>query len=120
MRLLGILLAVAAIGGLGWLTFREGGWLNQVTEDRIETALVANGVPVKMAQCMAGRLTDQLSINQLRKLERLRPEEGESPIPLSTADALARLERVDDPEAVRALAITGTRCGIGNLLERLR
>lgn len=120
MRFISILIAFALIAGLGWLTFRDGGWLNQVTEDRIETALVANGVPVDMAQCMAAKLVDDLSLNQLRKLERLRAEEGEVKVPLSVGAAVERIERVDDPEAVRVLAFTATRCGVGSLLERLK
>ncbi|MGB3470777.1 MAG: hypothetical protein WBA51_08150 [Erythrobacter sp.] len=119
MRFVGVLVAVALIAGLGWLTFRDGGWLNQVTEERVEAALVANGVPVDMAQCMSGNLVDQLSISQLRKLERLQAEEGEVIVPLSVEAAITRMQRVDDPEAVRVLALTATRCGVGSLLERL-
>lgn len=116
MRLLSILVGIALIAGLGRLTFRDGGWLNQVTEERVEDALLANGVPVGMAACMAPKLTDRLSINQLRKLERLGPEEGESGVPKSASDALKRLNRVEDPEAVRALAVVGTRCGVDSLI----
>lgn len=119
MRLLSILVGIVLIAGLGWLTFREGGWLNQVTEDRVEDALLANGVPVGMAACMAPQLTERLSIAQLRKLERLGPAEGESGIPESAGEALERLNRVDDPEAVRALAVVGTRCGVNSLIGNI-
>ncbi|MEO0464556.1 MAG: hypothetical protein AAF127_15615 [Pseudomonadota bacterium] len=120
MRRLAILLTLVALGVLAWMTLREGGWLGQVTEARVEAALTANGVPVEMAQCMAPRLTDQLTISQLTKLERLSPQDGEARIPASAMEALKRLERVDDPEAVRVLAATGTACGVSSLLDRLR
>lgn len=120
MRLLSGLIALALIAGLGWLTFREGGWLNQVTQDRVQAALMANGVPSGVASCMAQRLTDKLTIGQLIKLERLKAQEGESAMPSSAAAALARLERVDDPEAVRVLASTGARCAVNGILDQLR
>ena len=40
-------------------------------------------------------MTDRLSINQLRKLQRIAPEDGESAVPLSTSEALDRLRRVE-------------------------
>ncbi len=119
MRLLSILIGITLIAGLGWLTFREGGWLNQVTEERVEDALLAKGVPVGMAACMAPKLTDRLSIAQLRKLERLGPEEGESGLPSSPGEALERLRRVDDEAAVEALAVVGTRCGVNSLIDNI-
>ena len=119
MRLLGILVAVALIAVLGWLTFRDGGWLNQVTEDRVEDALILNGVPVGMAECMAPKLTERLSISQLRKLERLAPEDGEGSMPTSASEALTRLRRVDDNEAVEALAVVGARCGVSRVLDAI-
>ncbi len=120
MRLLALLLGMVLVAGLGWLTLREGGWLDQVTEQRVEDALLGNGMPAAMAQCMAPRLTEQLSIAQLRKLERLGPGEGETEIPGSVRLALERLERVDDPDAMRVLASAVTSCGVDSLLDRLR
>lgn len=119
MRLLGILVAIALLFTLGWLTFRDGGWLNQVTEQQVEDALIVNGVPVTMAQCMAPQLTERLSISQLQKLERMAPEEGEGTLPSSPGAAMKRLRRVDDDEAVKALAVVGTRCGVDSLIGSL-
>ncbi|MEL6528616.1 MAG: hypothetical protein AAGK01_06020 [Pseudomonadota bacterium] len=118
-RFTGILVAIVLLAIGGWLVFRDGGLLNQVTEERVEDALIAKGVPVSMAACMAPKLTDRLSISQLRKLEQLGPEQGESRLPGSPGEALERLRRVDDPEAVEALAVVGTRCGVDSLLGNI-
>ncbi|QUL36449.1 hypothetical protein [Erythrobacter sp. JK5] len=115
-RFTAILIGIGLVGLLAWLVLRDGGLLNQVTEERVEDALLAKGVPVPMAACMAPQLTDRLSISQLRKLERLGPQEGESGLPASPGEALARLRRVDDDEAVKALAVVGARCGVDSLI----
>lgn len=119
MRRFAILAILAlAIGLIAWLALRDGGWLQQSTEARVEEALLENGVPPEMAACMAPRLTDDLSPAQLRSLEALGPREGEARLPRSTREALERLRRVEDDAAVAALARAGTRCGVSNLLDR--
>ena len=110
------LITLALIAGLGWMTFREGGWLNQGTEERIEAALLAKGVSEPIASCMAERLTDRLTVGQLVKLKRITQREGESALPGNMDEAIERLQRVDDPEAVRIFILTATQCSVGNLL----
>ena len=112
MRMLLIVLGIAIVGVGVWLFTRDGGVIQQVTEDRVEGALLANGLPAPMADCMAGKLTDKLSIAQLQSLEKLGPQGGESRIPQSRAEALDRLRRVEDSEAVSALVGAATSCGI--------
>ncbi|MCK0128900.1 hypothetical protein [Erythrobacter sp. F6033] len=119
MRLTAILLAIVLLAVGGWYVFRDGGLLNQVTEERVEDALLLNGVPLPMAECMAPKLTERLSISQLTKLERLAPEEGEARVPRNFSEALKRLRRVDDDEAVQQLAVVGARCGSESLLNAL-
>ncbi|MBV7264736.1 hypothetical protein [Erythrobacter ani] len=117
MRTIVILLIVFLVGLAAWFFLREDGVLEQVTEARVEQALLANRVPAPMAECMAARLVDRLSLNQLRKLERAAPQDGESRIPLSTGEALARLRRVDDPEALEAVVTVAGGCGFELLLQ---
>ncbi|TRD12643.1 hypothetical protein FGU71_01185 [Erythrobacter insulae] len=119
MRLTAILVAIVLLGAGVWYVFRDGGLLNQVTEERVEDALILNGVPLSMAECMAPRLTERLSIAQLRSLERLAPEDGEARVPRNFTEALDRLRRVDDDDAVKQLALVGARCGSENLLRNL-
>ncbi len=118
MRLL-ILLAVLAIGIGAYFTLRDNGLFDQVTKARVEQVLLDNGVPENMAGCMAPRMVDELTIEQLRALENLAPRAGETRIPRSTEAALERLRRVEDEKAVRVLAQTGTSCGIEIVRERI-
>jgi hypothetical protein len=120
MRMLAIVLAIALIGVGVWLVTRDGGILQDVTEERVEGALLANGMPAPMAECMAAKLTDRLTIEQLQKLEMLGPQGGEARIPQSRSEAIDRLRRVDDSEAVAALVGTATSCGIELIGENFR
>ncbi len=118
MRNIVILLLVLAIGIGAWFLLRDDGVLEEVTEARVAEALIDNGVPPVMTQCMAPRLVERLSIAQLQKLERLAPIEGEGALPTSTSAALDRLRRVEDDQAVEQLALVAGRCGIEVGLER--
>ncbi len=119
MRFLFIMLLVLAVGVGAYFLFRTDGVLERVTQARVEQALVANGAPGLLADCMAERLVDDLTIGQLRKLEALAPREGEDRVPRSTRDALDRLERVDDPQAVRVLVASGARCSFSVLRNEI-
>ncbi len=119
MKKLIILVALIGLAAGGYFAFRDGGWLDQVTEDRVRTALLNNNVPEPMADCMAPKLTDRLSINQLRALENIAPEEGESRVPLSLSELTERWERVDDAEAVRVLGESGASCGVELIRSRV-
>lgn len=113
MKKLFLLLLIAALGFAAWFYFSGG--LDRVTEDRVEAALVANGVPVPMAECMAPKLVEDLSIPQLLALEELAPQGEETRVPNSPGEAIDRLRRVDDTEAVTALVSAGTSCAIGSI-----
>ncbi len=116
-QLLFLLLLVAVIAGAAWYVLRDDGLVEEVTEDSIRTTLLENRVPEPMAECMAPRLVDRLSLNQLRKLKRLAPEDGESMIPLSTGEAMARFRRVDDRDAVETLVVVAGGCGFDLMLQ---
>lgn len=105
-----VLFVLVLVGVSAWLYF---GGIERVTASRIERTLVARGIPEPMAGCMAVRMADRLSLAQLRRLERLGPDEGESAEPRSAGDLLARLRRVDDPEAVQIAATAAAVCAFG-------
>jgi hypothetical protein len=117
MRNLIILRVVFAIGICAWFLLREDGVVEQVTQARIETALIQTGAPPEFAACMAGRMVDRLSLNQLRKLERIRADDGESVIPLSPGQVLERIRRVDDPEAIEITTRAAAGCALGSFLN---
>ncbi len=110
--LLLIVIVALALGAWIWL-----GGLDRVTEGRVRTALAEAGIPEALAQCMAPRMVDRLSIVQLRKLERIGAQDGEYPVPLSTTEALARIRRVDDREAIEVTAAAAGRCALQGVLD---
>ncbi|WP_370189382.1 hypothetical protein [Qipengyuania sp.] len=107
-QLLIVLALLALAGAILWATV--GGGLQGSVEDRLEAEFVARGLPQPMAECMAGRMAERLSVNQLRKLEKLAPEEGEADVPLSMAEVLERIRRVDDPEVLEVAAGSAAVC----------
>jgi hypothetical protein len=115
---LGLWLVILGIGLVAYLFLRDDGALERVTAARVEQALVDNRVPMPMAGCMGPRLADRLTISQLRALERARPQEDESAIPLSTGEAMARLERIDDRDAVEQVAIVAGGCGFDLMMRK--
>jgi hypothetical protein len=102
-----MLIVLAAIV---WL-WTGGG--QRVTAARIESALLANGIPQRQAACMGRDMAERLSIAQLRKLERLEAREGETAMPRTPGEFLARLRRVDDPEAIRVTVRSAALCSLG-------
>ena len=114
MKKFAVVLLVIALGIGAWLYF---GGLDRVTQSRVRTSLVEAGVPEPLADCMSPRMVDRLSLNQLRKLERIRAEEDELAVPLSAQQAIARLQRVDDREAVQVVAGAAAGCTLELLLS---
>ncbi len=102
------LLALAAIAGGIYLVFFGG--IEQVTEYRVKTALMDAGVSEKRADCMAGRMTDRLTITQLRKLETLASEDGEK---LNLGEYVKRVRKMGDAEVVTVTASSAGLCALG-------
>ena len=111
-RILLIILAVLGIAGIVWVV--TGGF-GRTIESRIEGELVARGLPQPMAECMAGRMAQRLTVPQLRKLEALRAEEGEADVPLTMPEFLERVRRVGDPEVIEVTATSAAVCAFGGI-----
>ena len=106
------LFVIVAVGGAIW--YFAGG-TQRVTERRVRTVLTDKGVPPVLAACMAKRMANELTIGQLRALEKLAPREGEPAVPRLPGEAMKRIERVGDPQAVRITMRAGVVCALGNL-----
>ena len=104
-----ILAVLLVAGGLLWIAIDRA---SLSAEDRIAAELAANGLPEPLAACMGKELTARLSLGQIAKLERLKPEAGEPDIPLSVAGFLERLRRVDDPQVVEQAGTAAAVCAL--------
>lgn len=100
-----VLLALAGIGLWGAL-----GGFERVTAGRIESALVNRGVPQPVAACMGTRMSERLTISQLRELERLGEREGEAGLPASTVEFLERLRLVEDRKLIEVVGTSAAIC----------
>lgn len=95
-----LLLAVAALV-LG------PGCVSKLAYGRVKSALVDAGLSESNAGCMADRMTDRLTIAQLRKLEALRGEKR------SLADYVMAVRRVNDAEVLGVTASSAALCTTG-------
>ena len=83
------------------------GCVEKIAESRVRSVLVGGGVPAGVAECMAGRMVDRLSIAQLRKLERLRGDHR------TLGDYLDAVRRVGDAEVIAVTASSAALCSTG-------
>lgn len=102
------LLAGAALAA----AFTTGGCVKAIAESRVKSALVEAGLNEPVSDCMAGRMVDRLTIEQLQKLERLKTRKDERE-PVTVRDYLARVRRVGDAEVVTVTSSSAALCATG-------
>jgi hypothetical protein len=83
------------------------GCVSKLAYGRVKSALTDAGLSEANAACMANRMTDKLTILQLRKLEALTGEKR------SIADYVAAVRRVGDPEVLAVTATAAAVCTTG-------
>jgi hypothetical protein len=79
-------------------------------ESRVRTALLEAGMPEPMAQCMAEPLGRDLSVTQLRSLQRVAKMANTAPRALTQQQVLNILKRDLDPETVGVVVHAGVGC----------
>ncbi|RDC60532.1 hypothetical protein HME9302_01743 [Alteripontixanthobacter maritimus] len=89
------------------------GCVDAIAESRVKSALVDAGLDDANADCMAERMVDRLTIDQLKKLERVKAEAGERETGLSLSDYVKRVRRVGDGEVVAVTASSAALCATG-------
>ena len=96
------------------------GCVDRIAESRVESALVDNGVRQDTAACMAKRMSDRLTVAQLRRLENLKLRTGEAPRPTGIRDFLRRVNRVGDTQVVAVTGSSAALCATGLANEAQR
>jgi hypothetical protein len=84
-----------------------------IAQSRIRSALQSAGLSQDHSECMAARMVDRLTIDQLRKLEGLGPRDGEPRRPAGLADFVERVRRVGDAEVIAVTASSAGLCATG-------
>ena len=83
------------------------GCVSKIAYPRVKSALVDAGLSDGNAACMAGRMTDKLTIGQLRKLEALQGDKR------SVMDYVSAVRRVGDAEVLAVTASSAALCTTG-------
>jgi len=73
----------------------------------VKRALIESGLSEANAQCMANRMTDKLSLLQLRKLRALRGEKQ------SISDYVAAVRKVGDAHVLAVTVTSAALCSTG-------
>ncbi len=82
-------------------------------EARVREKLLEAGLKPRMAECVAPRLVDRLSIAQLRKLGQVaKLPRGQDVKHMRIEEFLARLDALGDPEIVAVATRAGLGCAI--------
>jgi hypothetical protein len=79
-------------------------------ETRIRTALTSAGLSKTVADCMAGRMVDKLSIWQLNKLRGLGKLQDKKAGDISVAEFVKRTKALQDPEIMSVVTSSGLIC----------
>lgn len=80
---------------------------SKIAYPRVKSALLGAGLSDRNAACMADRMTDRLTIAQLRRLEGLKGEKRSLP------DYVDAVRRVGDAEALSVTASSAALCTTG-------
>lgn len=86
----------------------------QPFEGRIANRLNEAGLSRPMAECMAGRWVDRLSVFQLRKIQSLTEDlkRERSAGRLTVVRLIDRVRALDDPEIVEVVSTSAARCAL--------
>jgi hypothetical protein len=83
------------------------GCVSKLAYGRVKSAFTEAGLSEANAACMADRMTDKLTILQLRKLQALQGEKR------SLSDYVAAVRKVNDPEVLAVTATSAAVCATG-------
>lgn len=98
----------AALSGLALLMIASSCATTKAA--RVKSALLNAGMPEPMAVCMAEPLGRDLSVAQLRSLQRVAKLADSAPANLTQAQVLEQLKRNLDPETVGVVVRAGVGC----------
>ena len=105
--------AVIRLAGLGAAALLLAGCTQTIAQSRVQSALIDAGLDRGNADCMATRMVDRLTIDQLRKLEALKPQGGEPARPTTLQGYVDRVARVGDAEVLAVTTSSAALCVAG-------
>jgi hypothetical protein len=88
------------------------GCVEKLAKGRVKSALVDSGLSEPNADCMAERMTDRLTLGQLRKLQALQGEKR------SLSQYVAAVRKVGDAEVLAVTTSSAALCATGLASEK--
>lgn len=85
----------------------------QIAEPRVRSALESGGLSPANAACMAERMTDRLTLAQLRRLEALSGQSRDKLARLSLPEFVALVRRIGDAEVLAVTTSSAALCATG-------
>ena len=82
-------------------------------QSRTRDGLIKAGLSAKMADCMAPRMADRLSITQLRQLAAVGKASAGEGGKTSVKHVIRRLRELDDPQIVSVVSTSAALCATG-------
>ncbi|MBU6268191.1 MAG: hypothetical protein KGN34_11665 [Sphingomonadales bacterium] len=89
------------------LALLAGACVQDIKQNRVETALVNAGLPQPLSECMARRMAEKLTIAQLRRLQALGVEKR------TYGDYIRAVKNVHDNDALEVLLASFALCKTG-------
>jgi hypothetical protein len=83
-------------------------------EARVRNALLKTGLPPPVADCMAGRMVDRLSLGQLRRLQSLSGLREDRIATLTVGEFVELARTLGDPELLAVVSTAGLGCAIAS------
>jgi hypothetical protein len=83
-------------------------------ESRVRSALMDAGLSRPVADCMAGRMVDRLSMQQLRRLSMLSRMREDRIADMSVREFIRRVRALGDPEIFAVVSTVGLGCAIAS------
>lgn len=81
-------------------------------ETRVRNSLLNAGLSRPIAECMAGRMVDRLSLGQLQKLSGLGKLHDSDPSDISFNEFARRTKGLRDPEILGVVTTSGAICAL--------
>lgn len=81
-------------------------------EARVRSRLISAGLKPGVAECMAERMVDKLSLAQLKRLQSLAGLQSHPVDQMSVDELVHRLRALDDPQIVSVVLRAGIGCSI--------
>ncbi len=81
-------------------------------QTRVRNGLTSLGLAYPVADCMAARMVDRLSLSQLSRLSSIKELKGRKPGDVSVTEFIRASRGLQDPEVIGVVTSSGAICSV--------